>query len=423
MAIQKELQFEENAIKALKIIEQTKKSLYLTGKAGAWKSTLINYFISKTKKSFVLLGTTGISAINIWWQTIHRFFWIIPGSDRIYMKSETYDIIRKTDVFIIDEVSMMRADLFDEINHRMQKVLWNDLFMWWKQFVFVWDLFQLPPVPEKDENLKEYYKQNYKWLFFFDWNNFSRENFEIIELKKVYRQDDPKFINMLNRVRIWEKSKDILEYFNSKVVEKDMVNPKAILIATTNSIVNSKNSLELQKLPGKEYKSFAYIDWEYPEDIYPTDKVISMKVWARIMFTVNHKYWDYVNGTLGTIIWISENNKWFPESVKIEIDDGSIVTISKYMWINSPWEDEVWQQIIDGTFSQFPFKLAFAITIHKVQWKSFDHVVIDLWWWAFAEGQVYVALSRCRSFEWLQLITPITSKDIKVSDEVLKFMK
>jgi hypothetical protein len=318
---------------------------------------------------------------------------------------------------------MMRADLFDLINHRMQKILWNKQFMWWKQFVFVWDLFQLPPVPEKDELLKEYYKANYKWLFFFDWNSFNNENFEVIELKKVYRQDNPIFINMLNRVRIWDKSKDILDYFNAKVIETDMVNPKAILIATTNQIVNSKNSLELWKLPWQEYKSFAYIEWDFPDDIFPTDRVISIKVWARIMFTVNHKNWDYVNGTLGTILDINTNIQWFIQSVKIETDDWSILDISKYTWVNSPWDDEFWQPIIDWTFLQLPFKLAFAITIHKCQWKSFDHVVIDLGWWAFAEWQTYVALSRVRSYEWLQLLTPIKTKDIKVSREVIEFMK
>jgi hypothetical protein len=135
---------------------------------------------------------------------------------------------------------MLRADMFDLINHRMQKIMENDLFMWWKQFVFIWDLFQLPPVPEQKEELKEYYNKKYKWLFFFDWNSFDKKNFEKIELKKVYRQDDSQFINMLNRVRIWDKSKDVLDYFNSRIIESNLINPKAILIWTTNKIVDVK---------------------------------------------------------------------------------------------------------------------------------------------------------------------------------------
>lgn len=418
-----ELQFEPEALHFLKTAEHTNKNIYLTGKAGAGKSTQVNYFISKTKKKFVLLWTTWISAINIWWQTIHKFFWIIPNREKNYMKVENMMLIRESDIFIIDEVSMMRADLLDKINEAMQKVMKNNLFMWWKQFVFVWDLFQLPPVPERDEELRKYYQENYKWLFFFDGNAYNENNFEVIELKKVYRQDNPQFINMLNRVRTWEKSPDILKYFNSKVVPADQVNPKSILIATTNKIVNTKNVLELSKLPWPEFVSVAYISWDYPEEIYPTDKVIKIKKWARIMFTVNHKEWDYVNWTLGTVLDIYNNSAWYIQSVKIESDDGSILEIWKNQWINSPWEDQFWEPIIDGTFNQLPFKLAFAITIHKVQWKSFDHVTIDLWWGAFAEWQVYVALSRCRSYEWLQLITPISSKDIKVSYNVLNFLK
>lgn len=419
---EQKLTFDSDSIKALNIMEKTNKCLYLTWKAGAWKSTIVNYFVSKTKKKFVLLWTTGISAINIWWLTIHKFFWIIPWKDKMYMTSDNMRIARNTDIFIIDEVSMMRADLFDLINYRMQTLMKNDLFMWWKQFVFVWDLFQLPPVPEKEWELREYYQKNYKWLFFFDWNSYNKENFEIVELTKVYRQDNPQFISMLNRVRIWDRSKDILEYFNSKLTDHDLINPKAILIWTTNYIVDKKNQLELSKLPWDESVSYAYISWDYPVETYPTDYLLKIKVWCRIMFTVNEKSWFYVNWTLWTILEINNNDKWFINSVKIQTDDWDILDISKNTWVNSPWDDEFWQPIIDWTFTQLPFKLAFAITIHKVQWKSFDNVVIDLWSGAFAEWQAYVALSRCRSFEWLQLLKPLKISDIRVSREVIKYL-
>jgi len=418
-----ELSFEPNAMKALQIMQKTNTSLYLTGKAGAWKSTLINYFISKTNKRFVLLWTTWISAINIWGQTIHKFFGISPKSKKNYMAHEVYDIILKTDIFIIDEISMMRADLHDMINDRMQKVMQNDLYMWWKQFIFVWDLFQLPPVPERDELLIEHYQKFYKWLFFFDRINYKKENFEIIELQRVYRQDNPQFINMLNRVRIWDNSSDLLKYFNQRLITPELANPKAILIATTNSIVDWKNINELEKLPWKEAVSIAFIQWDYPVEIFPTEKIIKIKVWARVMFTVNEKTWLYVNGTLWTVIDIKLNDWWYINSAKIETDDWAILDIWKNIWFNSPWDDDLWNPIIDWTFAQLPFKLAFAITIHKVQWKSFDNVIIDLWWGAFADGQVYVALSRCRSYEWLQLLKPIKAKDIKVSNEVINFLK
>lgn len=418
-----ELKFEPEAIEFLKTAEHTKMNIYLTWKAGAGKSTQINFFLTKTKKKCVLLWTTWISAINIWWQTIHKFFWIIPKKEKNYMTADNKKIFRECDVVLIDEVSMLRADWFDQIDRIAQSVMNNNKFLWWKQFILVGDLFQLPPVPEQDEELRKYYEQEYKWLFFFNSKSYVKENFKVIELKKVYRQDDIQFVWMLNRVRIWDKAKDILNYFNDRVVEQDQINPKAILIWTTNNIVNTKNALELSKLPWPESISVAYISWDYPVDIYPTDKIIKIKKWARIMFTINHKDWFYVNWTLWTIIDINNNDKWYIQSVKIETDDWDILDVWKNQWINSPWDDKYWEPIIDWTFSQLPFKLAFAITIHKVQWKSFDNVVIDLWWGAFAPWQVYVALSRCRSYWWLQLLKPIEQKDIKVDYSVIKYLR
>jgi ATP-dependent DNA helicase PIF1 len=416
------LSFEAEHISALNIMENTKKSMYLTGKAGAGKSTLVNFFISKTKKSFVLLGTTGVAAQNIWGQTIHSFFWFFPGR-KTMMKSEKAKIIQETDIFLIDEASMLRADDFDKLNFTMQKVCKNEEFFGGKQFIFIGDLFQLPPVPEKDEELKAYYQEKYKWLFFFDWNSFLKEHFEIVELKKVYRQDDPKFINMLNRVRIGDKSQDVLDFFNSRVVWKDQINPKSILIATTNAIVDKKNTEELKKIPSPEYKSFARIKGEYSSESYPAERVLTLKIGARVMFTVNdNQTFQYVNGTLGTISNIQMSGD-FVQKVIVVLDEGWEIEVTKKTWEHTDWEDEFWEPIVIGTFTQFPFKLAFAITIHKVQGKSFDHCVIDLGWGAFAEGQTYVALSRCRSFSWLQLLKPIKEKDIKVSYDVIKFLR
>jgi len=418
-----DLKFEWESINALNIMENTNKNLYLTWKAWAWKSTLVNFFISKTKKKFILLWTTWIAAINIGWQTIHSFFNLIPWQ-RTNIKQATKEIVKDTDIFIIDEVSMMRADLFDKINTIMKMIMWNDEFLWWKQFVFVWDLLQLPPVPERDEELKKYYNEKYKWLFFFDWNSFIREKFEVIELKKVYRQEDPKFINMLNRLRIWDKSQDLLDYFNNRVVEKDQINPKSIVVATTNYIVNTKNNLELAKLPWNTEFSKAIVKWEYPKEDFPTEELIKMKVWARIMFTTNENLtFAFANWTLWTITKINKNSSWFITTVEVTLDEWITIEVNKKTWQKTDWEDEFWEPIITWTFTQFPFKLAFAITIHKSQWKSFDNVVIDLWTWAFVDWQVYVAISRCRSYEWLQLLQPIRKKDISISTHVLRFLK
>ena len=321
---------------------------------------------------------------------------------------------------------MMRADLFDRIDRIFKMVMQNENFMWWKQVIFVWDLFQLPPVPERKESIElEEYNEKYKWLFFFNGNSFLKEYLEILELKKVYRQKDMNFVNMLNRMRVWDNSADLLRYFNQRVITADQINPKAILIATTNRIVNDKNELELDKLDWDVEVSTAIIRGEYPEDSYPTERVLKMKTWARIMFTVNdNQNYDYVNWTLWTITWINYNSRWFIDLVKIKTDDWLELTIVKKVWNEVDWIDPTtWEDNIIWNFIQFPFKLAFAITIHKVQGKSFDHVVIDLGWGAFAPWQTYVWVSRCRTYEWLQFLKPIKSKDIKVSLDVIKFLR
>jgi len=229
-----ELKFEKEAIRFIQLAEKTNKCIYLTGKAWAWKSTLINFFISKTKKKFIMLWTTWVSAEKIGGETIHRFFWLQKGW-RVSINNEKRDIIRETDIFIIDEISMMRADLFDKLEWIMRNVMQNEYFFWWKQFIFVWDLFQLPPVPEQeffDKNKTQrnpYYDifwEKYKGLFFFDWNNYNQEHFEKIQLRKVYRQTDIDFVDMLNRVRLWDGSREVLNYFNQKYIDKKDIHPQ-----------------------------------------------------------------------------------------------------------------------------------------------------------------------------------------------------
>lgn len=415
-----ELKFEPEAVRALGIMQNSNKCLYLTGKAWSWKSTLINYFISKTKKKHALLWTTGVSAEMIWWDTIHKFFKLRPWKKWIAssLDNDTKEFIKDMDMFIIDEISMMRADLFDFLNKLMQSVMENDLFFWWKQFIFVWDLFQLPPVPERKDTIElEKYNKKYKWLFFFDWNSYLKEHFEIVQLKKVYRQTDMAFVDMLNRVRSWDWTSEVINYFNKKYINKEDIHEKAILIATTNKIAFNYNNEKLDKLPWDKKMSKAFITWDYPEDIYPTDLWVVFKKWARVMFTVNEKEWYYKNWTLWVIKEIYKN------SVYIEKDDWKSVEVSRKQWVNSDWDDNLWNPIILWTFTQYPFKLAFAITSHKCQWKSFDEVIVDFWRGCFSSWQAYVALSRCRSYEWLQLLTKIKKDDIFVDKTVVNFLK
>lgn len=409
----KEIKFDKYSKKALVTMQMTNNNLYLTWKAWAGKSTTVNFFISKTKKKFVLLGTTGISAVNIWGQTIHSFFGITPKGKVKTMSNEKKEAIQNADVFIIDEVSMLRADLFDLLNKIMQFVMGNDEFLGGKQFIFVWDLYQLPPVVTNSE-LDEAFKEKYDWPFFFNGKTFDRSKFEVVELQKVHRQNEPEFINALNAIRTGYKWKDVLDVFNKQIVLPHEVNKKAIYLGTTNAIVDRINRERLDALPWEQYEFSAIVGWEYAKEDYPTERVIKLKIGARVMFTKNDAL--YSNGTLGEIVDI------FKSKIKIKTDDDIMVELERFTWKNTDGEDEHGEDIVIGQFIQFPIKLGFATTIHKSQGKTFDNIVIDLWRWAFTEWQTYVGISRGTNLEGVQIITEVQPRDIKTSYKVKQFL-
>lgn len=416
--IKPQLQFDKYSLDFLKTAQQTKLNIFLTAVAGAWKSTIVNYFVENTTKKVALLWTTGISALNIWWKTIHSYFAISPNPKKPKaLKSAQSELIKNIDVFIVDEVSMLRADLFDILNARMQRICWNDELFWWKQFIFVWDLLQLPPVPEQDEERKKIYDENYEWLFFFEAKSFDIKKFKIIQLQKVYRQDNPILIKALNLIRDGVKSEAVIDYFNKRLVSESELDPHAIMLTSTNRDADKYNFFKLWEIKEELVESIWMIKGEYEEEL-PVDRFLKFKVWARVMFVVNENVEQtYMNWTLWTITWISNN--W----IEVDIDDFWKQIIPKYVWNNIDGENEFGEPNIIGQYIQYPFKLAFAISIHKSQWKSFDKCIINLGWWAFAEWMLYVVLSRCRSYEWIQLIKKITLKDVKVSTKVLKFLK
>lgn len=417
------LKFDEYSLEFIKTAQQTKLNIFLTAVAGAWKSTIVNYFVANTNKKVALLWTTWISALNIWWKTIHSYFAISPNPKKPKaLKKTQIDLIKKIDVFIVDEVSMMRADLFDILNHKMQRICENDELFGWKQFIFVWDLLQLPPVPEKkDSEQEKIYNENYNWLFFFEAKSFDITKFKIIQLQKVYRQDDPILIKALNLIRDWVKSQSVIDYFNKRVVKENEIDPHSIMLTALNRDADNYNNKKLAELEWEVINAVWMCKWIYQDlenDELPHDKFLKFKVWARVMFIVNENtWWTYMNWTLWTITWFFNN--W----IEVDIDWLWKQLIPRYTWTETDWEDEFWEPLIVWQYFQYPFKLAFAISIHKSQWKSFDKCVINLWYLAFAEGMTYVALSRCKSYEWLQLIRALTIKDIKVSMKVLKFLK
>jgi len=427
---------------AADFVKHTDKLVYLTGKAGTGKTTFLKYLRETTTKNTVILAPTGVAAINAGGQTIHSFFQIkpsiyIPNDKRLrtiveandidrstifdhfkYYK-ERIEIIRGLELLIIDEISMVRCDLLDVVDRllRVFRRRLNEPFGG-VQVVLIGDTFQLPPIAdiEQWDLLQPYYKSPY----FFSSKVIEQNKPIYIELKKIYRQNEQEFIDLLNRVRVNQVTVNELNLLNSKYNPTFFPNENTsyITLATHNKIVDTTNLTKLGELK-TELKVFeAVISGVFPENIMPTDRVLQLKEGAQIMFIKNDRSKRYFNGKIAKLSKI-ENDK-----IIVEFSEGNKITVEKQIWENVKysWNDndkKIEEEII-GTFSQFPLKLAWAITVHKSQGLTFERVIADLSA-AFTSGQVYVALSRCTSFSGLVLKTKIEQNSIKTDPQVLLF--
>jgi ATP-dependent DNA helicase PIF1 len=407
---------------AFDLIEQTKSHYYVTGNAGTGKSTLLHYFKEKTKKKIVVLAPTGIAAVNIGGSTIHSFF---RFPTRLITLDDVKKIRGKSDLFaaletlIIDEVSMVRADMMDAIDAslRLNRNRPYEPFGG-VQLVLIGDLFQLPPVVERD--LGEYFEDNYMTPYFFSAKVFSEIRLQKIELQHVFRQTDPDFIELLNKVRNKEVELSDLAKINQRHQPSLKLNTQdlAITLTSTNALASAINLQRLSALPSQEYTFDAVIEGDFDDKSHPTDKKLKLRKGAQVMMVKNDPNKRWVNGTLGVIQHISDDS--------IKVSFGKVVyTIEQTSWEKSVYEyDRTYRSIesvVTGSFRQYPIKLAWAITIHKSQGKTFDNVIINLGYGAFAHGQAYVALSRCRSFEGVYLNAPLRYSDIILDPRVRDF--
>lgn len=431
---------------AFELINYGHKLIYLTGRAGTGKTTFLKYLRESTAKNMVILAPTGVAAINAGGQTIHSFFQIdlspyVPNDirlrtyanpndedkstiyDRFRYRKEKLEIIRGMDLLVIDEVSMVRCDLLDVIDVllRVFRGKRNEPFGG-VQVLLIGDTFQLPPVarPEVWEILEQFYKSP----FFFSSKVIEQNKPIYIELKKVYRQHEQEFISLLNKVRVNEVSQDDLTLLNSRYnpsfVPKE--NDEYIVLATHNIIVNDINTTKLAELTSELHFFEAIVKGVFPDKMIPTEQILELKEGAQVMFVKNdtNEIKRYYNGKLAKIKKINE------DTITVELSENTILSIDRQTWYNIEYtwnkEKKKIEEKVIGSFTQFPFKLAWAMSIHKSQGLTFDKVNADLGN-AFAAGQVYVALSRCTTFNGLVLKTKIDSRDIIVSPEALSFAK
>ncbi|MCF7908270.1 MAG: AAA family ATPase [Candidatus Omnitrophica bacterium] len=403
----------------LELMEDSDKHLFITGKAGSGKSTLLRYFKEITKKNVITLAPTGIAAINVEGQTIHSFFSFPLGFiqkeqvKRLYRAKKK--IIENLDILLIDEASMVRADMFDAIDHSLRINRKKDIPFGGIRIIMFGDVFQLPPVVER--NLEPLIKQYYSHSYFFNANVINQIELHRIQLDRIYRQTDKKFVDLLGRIRLNKCSLKDIDSLNKRVNAGNIKNG-AITLTTTNKNAEKINKSFLDEIDSKQYQYTAEVSENYKSNLYPTEEVLFLKKGARVILLNNDKEKRWVNGTLAEIAELTG------DLVRVSIE-GRVYVLEKFTWekIRYIFDDSTQgiKQEIDGSFRQYPLKLAWAITIHKSQGQTFEKVIIDIGHGAFSPGQLYVALSRCRSLEGITLDKPLSLSDIIIDENVHSF--
>lgn len=418
---------------AYELVAHTNQSFFLTGRAGTGKTTFLKNIQMLSGKQFIVVAPTGIAAIVAGGVTIHSFFGLSlsvqgPKDYGKHFTNEKIDAVRACDTIIIDEVSMVRCDIIDAIDRTLKLIMENEEPFGGKQMIFSGDMFQLPPVLRagaETEAMKEYYGTDMP--FFFKAHVFNRMVMPTIEFEKVYRQEEQLFLNILSDIRSGVCTEcDLLE-LNARCVEPSDVSEPIIALTPFKDAADKINKRHLDELTSKSFTYTGEItgkfakkgkDGQLKEDNLPAPMHLTLKVGAQVMFTRNDPAHKWVNGTLGTVAELSD------DTIKVKVDD-ELFEVNKMTWEAYKYDfDKASKKLskdVEGSFSQYPLKLAWAITIHKSQGLTFNKMILDLSRGTFAAGQLYVALSRVRSLEGLYLSRPIQYSDVKKNDEVVAF--
>ena len=421
----------------LKLIRFTHNSVFLTGKAGTGKSTLLKYICAHTRKKHVVLAPTGIAAINAGGSTLHSFFKLpfhplLPDDPRFSSPKRLRDflkynsarqkLVREVELIIIDEISMVRSDIIDFIDRVLRLHGDHRKPFGGKQLLLVGDIFQLEPVVKSAE--REMLNRHYPTPYFFSAKAFEEMKLVSIELKKVYRQKDAAFITVLDRIRTNQAGTPDLQLLNTRYGcenDKKLSGGLDITLATRRDNVDFINNKELAKIESKSTVFRGEIQGEFPENALPTLMELELKPGAQVIFVKNDQDKRWVNGTLGTVSAIDTENR----RIYVITEDGKEMEVEQTVWENVCYtynekEKKIEEEVL-GTFRQFPLRLAWAITIHKSQGLTFRKVTIDFSGGVFAGGQAYVALSRCTSLEGISLKKEISRADIFVKPEIIQF--
>lgn len=408
---------------AYEMIEKTSNSFFLAGRAGTGKTTFLKNVQRSTDKQFIVLAPTGIAAINAGGQTIHSFFGFnfgVLGPGYVgTMNSEKISLVRHLDGIIIDEVSMVRCDIMDAIDRTLRQYRKSYAPFGGLQMILVGDMFQLEPIANSEDRsiLDSIYRTSS--VYFYKSMVISRMKLPKIEFKKIYRQSDPAFINLLEHLRTGRMSWNDMRMINSRVTPEEKRNRMSITLTTTRNDAKKINESMLEAIDSDTFSFEAEYKGECKKGSEVIEDLLVLKKGAQVMFTKNDRNHRWVNGTVGKVTALSQ------EEIKVTLEDGTEHTVELESWEFCEYEYDksikACKKKEVGIATQYPLRLAWAITIHKSQSLTFDHVTVDFGRRAFSNGQAYVALSRARSFEGLELVRPMTSASVLVSKDVMEF--
>ena len=407
-------------------IETTREHVFVTGRAGTGKSTLLNHLNWNTEKQIVICAPTGVAALNVGGQTIHSLFRLPIGliaDHDIEQNDATKKLLNTIDTLVVDEVSMVSADLLDAMDRSLRQARQKPHVPFGGvQVVLFGDPYQLAPVPG-DPQERAYYEDTYRSMWFFDAKVWQEAGLRIFELAEIHRQSDPVFTHMLNAVRHGQVDAEIGGRLNGYGARRPLPQDGAITLATRNDTVTRINSTALHRLAGTSQANEADVTGDFAGRAYPADLRLELKVGAQVMFLRNDIGGEgvprWVNGTLGTVTRISDTVSVDVDGEEHEVEPA---TWEKFKYSYDPRTKKLAKDIV-AEFTQFPLRLAWAVTIHKAQGASYDRAIIDLGARAFSPGQTYVALSRLTSLEGLYLTRPLRPSDIIVDDDVRRFME